>query len=538
MFYTLSILGGWIVKEIMKRISWLILCLFCLSSMNGQIVFENKDQRWNITGIASNNDFTAIFCDITILNNNPGCFDAYELDENASIYISGTFGKYKLVKSNYEGFYKPWDRYYKVTYWNYYLKGNQNKVAHAVFYFPRVPAGVTNIKWHFNGGVGNRDFKKRNYQCPSFVVNNLELPENKNTTQQTSYTEEYLRKYWDNSPSAPIEGIYNFVSTSNPTYWGSVRHKIAIVKEKNMYKVVYLQGSNKNVWKEGEIKGTFSATTTQELYKIDSWYLENKMLSSADFYLKYHDKKITLYDAKNYVETTFMKLYPENDIDFSIEKQVYKEKTKNVKEPKGNGSGFFVGKNIIVTNNHVVEGASEIEISIQTASGVKTYTSKVLCADKINDLALLLVDDTEFHQLSSIPYNIYQRTIEVGTSIFTMGYPVAHVMGSEIKVTDGIISSRTGYQGQISTYQISAPIQPGNSGGPMFDRKGNLVGVTSSGIIEANNVGYAIKSSYLYQLIDAAPITIEDITDKTPNQCAFTKQIKDYAPYVVMILVY
>ena len=72
----------------------------------------------------------------------------------------------------------------------------------------------------------------------------------------------------------------------------------------------------------------------------------------------------------------------------------------------------------------------------------------------------------------------------------------------------------------------------------MFDRKGNLVGVTSSGIIEANNVGYAIKSSYLYQLIDAAPITIEDITDKTPNQCAFTKQIKDYAPYVVMILVY
>ena len=84
---------------------------------------------------------------------------------------------------------------------------------HAIFYFPRVPAGITNIKWHFNGGVGNSDFKRRNYQCPSFIVNNLEIPENQNTTPQTSYTESYLRNYWNNSPAAPIEGIYNFIST-------------------------------------------------------------------------------------------------------------------------------------------------------------------------------------------------------------------------------------------------------------------------------------------------------------------------------------
>ena len=519
---------------------FLILIGFVLSAFQlyAQMVFENKDQRWNVTGVASNDDYTAIFCDITILNNKPGCLDAHELDKSASTYISGSFGRYKLVQSNFEGYYKPWNRYYKVTYWNYYIKGNKNKVVHAVFYFPRVPAGVTSIKWHFHGGFGHSDFKRGNYQCPSFIANSLEVPQNKNTTPQTVYTEAKLRKLWDNSPASPIEGIYNFISTSNPNYWGNNRHKLAIVKERETYKIIYLQGSNKEVWQEGELKGTFTATTTPGLYKINSWYLDNKMLSKADFYLQYHDKQMRLYDAKNYVETIFMKLYPENDIQFSMAEPEKKEKVDEPTKLKGNGSGFFVGKNIIATNNHVVEDSNKIEVVVKTGSDIKTYSTKLLCVDKVNDLALLMVDDKEFQQLSTLPYNIYQRTIDVGSSIFTMGYPMAQIMGSEIKVTDGIISSKTGYNGQVSAYQISAPIQPGNSGGPMFDKEGNLVGITSAGIQAADNVGYAIKSSYLYQLMDAAPISISDITDKSPKQDNFTELIKEFAPYVVMILIY
>ena len=74
-----------------------------------------------------NNWSTTIIAHITILNNKAGCIDAHELDDNASIYISGTFGKYKLVHAEYEGYYKPWNRYYKVTYWNYYIKKNKNR---------------------------------------------------------------------------------------------------------------------------------------------------------------------------------------------------------------------------------------------------------------------------------------------------------------------------------------------------------------------------------------------------------------------------
>lgn len=89
-------------------------------------------------------------------------------------------------------------------------------------------------------------------------------------------------------------------------------------------------------------------------------------------------------------------------------------------------------------------------------------------------------------------------------------------MGSEIKLTTGVISSKTGFQGDISCYQISAPVQPGNSGGPVFDSKGNLIGIIRSKHLDADNVGYAIKTSYLKLLVDScAPDTIMPISDNT-----------------------
>ena len=92
----------------------------------------------------------------------------------------------------------------------------------------------------------------------------------------------------------------------------------------------------------------------------------------------------------------------------------------------------------------------------------------------------------------------------MGEEVFVLGYPMTYYMGEEIKLTNGIISSKSGFQGDISTYQISAPLQPGNSGGPMFDSDGNIVGITSSGFRSAENVGYAIKTSYLYNLVESS----------------------------------
>lgn len=92
---------------------------------------------------------------------------------------------------------------------------------------------------------------------------------------------------------------------------------------------------------------------------------------------------------------------------------------------------------------------------------------------------------------------------EVGESVYALGYPLIETMGEEVKLTTGIISARSGFEGDVTNYQISTPIQPGNSGGPMLDEKGNLVGIICAKHQGAENVGYAIKPSCLYNLIES-----------------------------------
>lgn len=203
------------------------------------------------------------------------------------------------------------------------------------------------------------------------------------------------------------------------------------------------------------------------------------------------------------------------------------------------GSGFVITSNgIIATNYHVIEDAKGIDILVNRNGEVKTYKAKVIISDKTNDISLLRIEDNTFTNFPNLPYAIKTNVLDVGTSVFAMGYPMSNILGEEIKVTDGIISAKTGYQGDIVTYQISSPIQRGNSGGPLFDKSGNLVGITNAGVPDAQNVGYAIKSSYLKNLVDVAPISITLPSNNSISGLSFTEKIKRLTPYVVLIKVY
>ena len=167
------------------------------------------------------------------------------------------------------------------------------------------------------------------------------------------------------------------------------------------------------------------------------------------------------------------------------------------------GTGFALKNGYVVTNYHVIDGAKSI-----TIQGVKgdfniSYNASVVGSDKNNDLALLKISDSSFNGFGTIPYSIASTISEVGEDIFVLGYPLTSTMGDEIKLTTGVISSKTGFQGDVALYQISAPIQQGNSGGPLFDKKGNVIGVVSAKHAGAENVGYAIKSMYLRNLIES-----------------------------------
>lgn len=212
----------------------------------------------------------------------------------------------------------------------------------------------------------------------------------------------------------------------------------------------------------------------------------------------------------------------------------------NSTEWAGSGSGFFISRTgHIATNYHVVDGMTKFQVEYYQNGKKYTYPAKVISTDPSNDMAIIRIDHKDFTRIPEIPYKFATRTKEVGTDVFTLGYPLTFIMGEEIKYTRGEISAKSGFQGDIRTYQISVPITNGNSGGPLFDYDGNIVGITSSGLRKdiADNVNYAIKAIYLQTLIDACQESIElptgiDLTGKSKPEI-----IKALQGFVVLIKV-
>lgn len=208
----------------------------------------------------------------------------------------------------------------------------------------------------------------------------------------------------------------------------------------------------------------------------------------------------------------------------------------------GNGSGFFLSKEgYIATNQHVIEGAKEIQVEYLSNGEKKVFKAEVVISDKTSDLAILEITDEKFEMNHSIPYNLDFKIKDIGSEVFALGYPMADVLGDEIKYTEGSISSKTGINGDISSYQISVPIQPGNSGGPLFDANGNVVGITSSilnrEMFDSENVNYAIKVSYLKNLIDVLPKTIKANNSVVLKKMSKTEKIKELKNFIPIIRV-
>lgn len=264
--------------------------------------------------------------------------------------------------------------------------------------------------------------------------------------------------------------------------------------------------------------------------------INGKLVNSEDFYL-FRGNNIGFSILSGKKEVLFENLIVKQDVEAGF---VPDNSANSIADGwKGNGTGFFISANgYIATNYHVISESSEIEIEFIRNGQKQNFNAKIVQCDKQNDLAILKIDDNSFRPFNNIPYNFQTSLAEVGSNVFALGFPMAlTVMGTEIKFTDGKISSKTGFQGDISTYQMTTPIQPGNSGGPLFDFDGNLIGINSAKIRSdiADNVSYAIKTSYLKNLIDVLPITLNLPSDKTTMNKTLTEKIKIISDYVVLI---
>lgn len=167
------------------------------------------------------------------------------------------------------------------------------------------------------------------------------------------------------------------------------------------------------------------------------------------------------------------------------------------------GSGFVVTKDgYLVTNYHVIEEGRLFRVRL----GENVHPARYVRHDSKNDLAVLKISG-KFDPLKMSP----KRLEPVGREIFTMGFPQPMAQGFSPKITKGIISAHEGYKGDVRRYQIDAAIQPGNSGGPVADANGNLVGVVVSSLKASQNVNYAVKKSYLLAFLDSIPECVNNI---------------------------
>lgn len=193
------------------------------------------------------------------------------------------------------------------------------------------------------------------------------------------------------------------------------------------------------------------------------------------------------------------------------------------------GSGFFVSENIVVTCAHVVKGGRRIACVV----GCKTEkTCDILACDDRHDVALLRVKGYSYSDYLAIE----QKPCKISDKVFTIGYPLSSMIGSEPKYSEGVIGAVNGIGGDITCYQISVPVQPGNSGGPLLDAKtGGVVGVVSARLSDAaavaatgtvpQGMNYAVKVCYVLDLLNANSVKFVDTTapDESDPDVEFAK---------------
>ncbi len=338
----------------------------------------------------------------------------------------------------------------------------------------------------------SKEFKQlMGFAKPQFMEENML----KLQRRPTGWTEDSLKSYLRRRPKTSIEGTYEEMS-GNLEKQDNLR--FAVVKKGAGFDLIYLSGhSNINDRSAGDLKGHLDPTGAADTYKLLWIYQAQEEKRNLFASIAGGMLRITLPAKVNVDRTT-------GNVSGEIQGMFIKVALNEEAQTDGTATGFAItSTGRIVTNYHVIEGAQKVFVRGINGNFGERVLAYVAATDK---------------------------------KVFVLGFPAVNVMGSELKVTDGLVSSRSGVEGDLSSYQISAPIQPGNSGSPVFDEEGNLVGVANAGLRYLfENVSYAIKSSYLNNFLNEAEVKVSAPRQNTLKALSTADKVKQLRKHVYII---
>ena len=333
-----------------------------------------------------------------------------------------------------------------------------------------------------------------------------------------------FKEYYHENVLDPIEGIW---TVSENTDWENMltgvkgnneiagKYEVAIIRDKEEYNRynAYILHSEETEWPRGQMKAYYSKNGYQHTYE-EHWFM-------ADHTEKI--RNIILEESGIFRTASAFSKYPINYDRENISLKVYPPFYMTAPglavntQLQSMGSGFVIsGNGLIITNYHVIHGKQKIEVYFPSID--KSFTAKIALQDKNNDIALLALEDFHISEYftEDIPFIISNTSdMRLGQEIFTLGYPLGEILGKSVKLSTGDISSLYGIKDDPRLIQISNPIQPGNSGGPLLNENGEIIGVVVSTLnaryfyenesIIPQNVNFAIKGNYVANLISILP---------------------------------
>jgi len=324
-----------------------------------------------------------------------------------------------------------------------------------------------------------------------------------------------------------------------------VSHKFFLESIETFAEQVRLREQLNHIHTEIDVEGLADALRPHPSKIVQLWRKNKSVVAVAASFIVLSLVSIYSIQHNNKQEAIYEKMSREisrvkqsqNNLVLDVKASTMHNSPKKPNPGNFGGTGFAVSTNgYILTNLHVVNGADSLYV--QNSKG-ESFKVKSVYTDPQNDIAILKISDKHFNGLSTIPYTIKKSLSSIGENVYTLGYPK-----DDIVLGEGSVSSRSGFVGDTTQYQVSILVNPGNSGGPLLDNNGNLVGIISGKQDQTEGAAFAIKSKYILEAMRAIPQDSLGVNRLSANKKSLlsglkrTKQIEKLEDYVFMIKVY